>query len=69
MIPEMTKMLEQLQSQLAQQDILFHQEISKVKNAEKRNKLVTLYNSMKASEKPMDYLTEITALLNERTDN
>jgi hypothetical protein len=66
---EMTKMLKQLKSQLVQQDILFNQEISKIKDAEKRNKLVTLYNAMKSSEKPLDYLPEITALLNERTDN
>ena len=48
MINELTKMLEQAKKMMEEQDRKFHQEIAKIKDDKKRNKVVTLYNEMKA---------------------
>lgn len=69
MINELTKMLEQAKKMMEEQDRKFHQEIALIKDDKKRNKVVTLYNEMKASSEPFKYLSQFNTLLSECKDS
>lgn len=56
---EMAKLLEMANKVMLEQEKLFQKEIVNLKDDKKRNNVLSLYNEMKSSEKPLDYIDKI----------
>lgn len=56
---EMAKLLEMANKVMLEQEKLFQKEIVNLKDDKKRNNVLSLYNEMKSSDKPLDYIDKI----------